>query len=68
MELTFKTTLKCSGCESKVKPYLDNLSQIDEWSVDLTVNPKTITVKGKELIADEIITTIEKAGFKAELA
>lgn len=67
MELTFKTTLKCGGCEDKVRPLLNALDQIQEWNVDLTVNPKTITVKGENIDASEIIATIEKAGFKAEL-
>ncbi len=67
MELTFKTTLKCSGCEAKVKPFLDQMAQIKEWNADLSVNPKTVTVKGDSLNADEIIAAIEKAGFKAEL-
>lgn len=67
MELTFKTTLKCGGCETTVKPYLDALDQIKEWNVDLKAQPKTITTKGEDLNANEIIAAIEKAGFKAEL-
>jgi copper chaperone len=67
MELTFKTTLKCGGCETTVKPYLDALDQIEDWKLDLSVQPKTITVKGEDLQASEIIAAIEKAGFKAEL-
>ena len=67
MELTFKTTLKCGGCEAKVKPLLDALDQVKEWSVDLTVQPKTVTVNGDNIQASDIIATIEKAGFKAEL-
>lgn len=67
MELTFKTTLKCGGCEAKVKPLLDELEQVKEWSVDLSVQPKTLTVKGDNIQASDIIATIEKAGFKAEL-
>ena len=67
MELTFKTTLKCGGCEAKVKPLLDALDQVKEWSVDLTVQPKTVTVNGDNIQASDIIATIEKAGVKAEL-
>ncbi|MCO5248287.1 MAG: heavy-metal-associated domain-containing protein [Chitinophagales bacterium] len=67
MELTFKTSLKCSGCEAKVKPFLDEMKQIEKWSADLSVNPKTVTVQGQNLNVQEIIATIEKAGFKAEL-
>ena len=67
MELTFKTTLKCGGCEAKVKPLLDALDQVKEWSVDLTVQPKTVTVNGDNIQASDIIAKKEKAGFKAEL-
>jgi copper chaperone len=67
MELKFKTTLKCSACEAKVKPFLDALEQVEEWNADLSVNPKTVTVKGENIQANDIISAIEKAGFKAEL-
>lgn len=67
MELTFKTTLKCSACEAKVKPLLDALDQVEEWNADLSVQPRTITAKGQNLDANEIIAAIEKAGFKAEV-
>lgn len=67
MEYTFKTTLKCGGCEAKVKPFLDEMSEIESWSADLTVNPKTVTVKGANVQPDKVREAIEKAGFKAEL-
>lgn len=68
MKLFFKTTLKCGGCEEQVKPYLDELESIKEWEVDLSVNPKTLTVRGDQLDATEIIAAVAKAGFKADLA
>ena len=30
----FKTTLKCSGCVSKVTPFLNSLRDVTEWSVE----------------------------------
>lgn len=68
MEFTFKTTLKCGGCEAQVKPFLDELPEVENWNTDLSVNPKTLTVKGAQINPDKIIEAIEKAGFKAELA
>ncbi|MCO5231176.1 MAG: heavy-metal-associated domain-containing protein [Chitinophagales bacterium] len=68
MELTFKTTLKCGGCEAKVKPFLDDLSEVASWKADLSQTPKTITVQGENIKAENIIAAIEKAGFKAEIA
>lgn len=67
MELKFETTLKCAGCEASVKPYLDALSDVKKWEVDLTVNPKVVTVEGDNLKAETIIDAIAQAGFKAEL-
>lgn len=67
MELTFKTTLKCGGCEAKVKPFLDELSEVSSWKADLSQTPKTITVHGENIKAENIIAAIEKAGFKAEI-
>ncbi|MCO5234145.1 MAG: cation transporter [Chitinophagales bacterium] len=67
MELKFKTTLKCGGCEAKVKPFLDAMPQISNWKADLNQTPKIITVQGEHLKAEDIIGVIEKAGFKAEI-
>lgn len=40
----FKTTLKCSGCVSKVTPFLNSLRDVTEWSVDLQHPDKVLTV------------------------
>lgn len=67
MQYTFKTTLKCGGCEAKVKPFLDELKEVESWSADLSVNPKTVTVSGAQIQPGKVIEAIERAGFKAEL-
>jgi len=65
--LKFKTNIKCSGCIAAVTPHLNDLNEIENWEVD-TVNPdKILKVEAEdELKAAKIITTLEKAGYKAE--
>ena len=65
--LKFKTNIKCGGCIAAVTPHLNKLSGIEKWEVD-TQNPdKILTVEGKQGIdTDQIIDTLEDAGYKAE--
>lgn len=62
----FKTNINCGGCISTVKPFLDNASGVEEWSVDTTQKDKILTVQTTEDSPSEIIQTVEKAGFKIE--
>ncbi|MDB5118918.1 MAG: hypothetical protein JWN56_136 [Sphingobacteriales bacterium] len=66
-QLKFKTNIKCGGCIATVTPFLNNLSEINKWEVD-TQNPdKILTVEGNEnLKENDIIKSLEKAGYKAE--
>ena len=65
--LKFKTNIKCGGCIAAVTPHLNKLSTIEKWEVD-TQNPDNIlTIEGKPGIdIEQIIDTIEDAGYKAE--
>jgi len=65
--LKFKTDIKCSGCLARVMPHLNNLAGKNTWRVDLLNPEKTLTVESNEIDSIEIIETINKAGFKAEL-
>ena len=66
-QLKFKTNIKCGGCIATVTPILNNISNITKWEVD-TVNPdKILTVEGSgNLNQDDIVKSLEKAGYKAE--
>lgn len=65
--LKFKTTVNCGGCVASVTPFLNKLEEVDEWKVD-TENPdKVLTVSGEDFTAEEIIKTLAKAGYTAEL-
>jgi copper chaperone len=61
----FKTNINCDGCIAKATPVLNNEENIKEWDVDTTIPLKVLTVK-TNLGADEIITIVKNAGFKAE--
>jgi copper chaperone len=65
--LKFKTTIKCSGCINKATPFLNNKLGEDNWEVDVQNPDKILTVMAdKPVTKDEVIQTVEEAGFKAE--
>ena len=63
--IKFKTTIKCSGCVSKVTPFLNEALGEDNWEVDYTNPSKVLTVVG-ETDYSKVIEAVEKAGYKAE--
>lgn len=66
--LQFKTTIKCSGCVEKITPYLNETAGANNWRVDLADPAKTLTVPNAQRVsAEDIITALEKAGYKATL-
>ncbi|WP_162426120.1 heavy-metal-associated domain-containing protein [Pontibacter pudoricolor] len=67
IDLHFQTNINCMGCVSKVTPVLNTTEGIQSWNVDTTNSSKVLTVKTDSLTAPEIITVVEKAGFKAEM-
>ena len=42
--IQFKTTIKCSGCVSKVTPFLNDVLGEDNWEVDYSDPSKVLTV------------------------
>lgn len=66
--IKFKTNIKCGSCIATVTPHLNALTGVDEWAVDTNVADKVLTVKGSsDRLAQQVVDTLEKAGFKAEL-
>ena len=65
--LKFKTNIKCGGCIANVTPYLNSLTEIEGWEVNILAPDKVLTIQGKDGINDQkVIETLEKAGYKAE--
>ncbi|PVD51359.1 hypothetical protein DC498_15585 [Terrimonas sp.] len=64
--LQFKTNINCSGCIASVKPFLDKAEGITQWDVNTTDKNKTLTVKSEGITVQQVIDTVQKAGFKIE--
>ncbi|MFC0321196.1 MULTISPECIES: heavy-metal-associated domain-containing protein [Olivibacter] len=67
--LKFKTNIKCGGCIETVTPFLNNLSEVKKWEVDITDPDKILTVQGDEsLDGQKVMSALDQAGYKAEKA
>lgn len=64
--LKFKTNINCTGCLSKVTPFLDQENGIEKWEVDLQSDKRVLTVETSNLDKEELQQTVQKAGFNAE--
>jgi copper chaperone len=62
----FKTNINCGGCIEKVTPFLDATKGIDTWTVDTTNKDKILSVTSNGVSENEILETVQKAGFKIE--
>ncbi|ADY52154.1 heavy-metal-associated domain-containing protein [Chryseobacterium indologenes] len=65
-EFQFKTNINCGGCIASVKPHLDNAEGICHWEVDTANKDKVLTIKSEGITEDQVIETVQKAGFKIE--
>lgn len=62
----FKTNINCGGCVASVKPHLDKAAGIERWEVDTANKDKVLTVASNGATEEQVIQTVEKAGFKIE--
>jgi len=66
--LKFKTNIKCGGCIAAVTPHLDAMAGLEEWNVDTAAADKVLTVTvDNQNLKEEIVDTLKKAGYQAEL-
>lgn len=63
----FKTNINCGGCIAAVKPFLDNAVGLSQWEVDVQNKDKILTVASKGITKEQVVATIENAGYKIEL-
>jgi copper chaperone len=61
----FKTTVKCSGCISNAKPFLDEVVGTNQWNIDLADPLKTLTVPANA-DGEKVVNAMARAGYKAE--
>lgn len=64
--LKFKTNINCGGCVSKVTPFLEKQKGIESWEVDINNPDKVLEVKSKWVSEKQIVSILDKIGFKAE--
>lgn len=64
--LKFKTTINCSSCVAKVTPVLNNLENIEQWSVDTESTDKVLSVTGEHIDEADLVKSLAKIGYKAE--
>lgn len=65
-QFQFKTNINCGGCIASVKLHLDKAEGICHWEVDTANKDKVLTVKSEGITEQEVISTVQKAGFKIE--
>ena len=63
---SFRTNIKCGGCVSKVRPFLDGAKEIHSWRVDLNSQDRVLTVEG-DISSEFVVKIIAAAGYKADL-
>ena len=61
----FKTNAKCAGCVARIGEELDKHMDRGQWSIDLTVPERRLTVEA-DCMADEVMQWVSAAGFKVE--
>ncbi len=64
--LKFKTNIKCSGCVATVTNPLNAAVGEGKWNVDLTSPHKTLLVSNADALEKDIVSAIEKVGYKVE--
>jgi copper chaperone len=64
---SFKTSINCSSCLSRVKPSLDKESRITSWEIDLENPDKILKVNAEDITSSEIIDIVDNTGFEIEL-
>ena len=65
-EFQFKTNINWGGCIASENPHLDNAEGICLWEVDTANKDKVLTIKSEGITEDQVIETVQKAGFKIE--
>jgi copper chaperone CopZ len=61
-----KTNIMCGSCLAKVTPKLNEIIGEGNWKVDTTNPKKILSVSNDNLDEADVITAVEKAGYKAE--
>lgn len=63
----FKTNINCGSCIKSVTPALNELDNVDLWSVDTESPDKVLTVELDDDSTENVMEAVTKAGFEIEL-
>jgi|TARA_R110001592_G_C13165182_1_gene749310 cation transport ATPase len=67
-EVTVSTNMKCSSCLEKLRPTLDQTSEIVKWEADLSNGLKTVTAKMQgNTPREKLVEAVKEAGFEAKI-
>lgn len=68
--LKLKTSLQCNGCVQRIKPHLDDISELESWDVNLQSPKKTLKAvvpeESAEHISKAMMHGVAKEGYDAE--
>ena len=62
--MKFKTNIRCNNCIANVKPKLDTVPGMKEWSVDLSSPDRILTVEGENLDEKKIVEALSSTGYQ----
>jgi len=67
-EVTVSTNMKCNSCLEKLRPVLDQTSEIVNWEADLSSGLKTVAAKMYgNTPREKLIEAVKDAGFEAKI-
>lgn len=61
-----KTNVNCDACIRKITPFMNELDEVESWSVDTNNPDKIMKVVLEEGGPSEVIDALNKAGYKGE--
>ena len=63
----YKTNIICGNCVAQVTPFLDAITEVEEWSVDLTNPDRLLQVAFSQDQSSKVVEAIHNAGFEIEM-
>jgi len=65
-KVIFKTNINCNNCIKSVSPFLNELDNIDLWSVDIDNPDKILNVELDDENENAVIEAVKKAGYEIQ--
>lgn len=65
--LRFKTDLKCEECVESVRPEIEKIPDIREWSIDLDSPDSILAVRAIEPDPGKVVRALQRAGYVAQI-